>query len=150
MTRFQDKCRQKALDRTASLVAYRAVLPATESRLLREKHRRSASSEVTEIHYTPANDRATVPPNHPEAFVEEATFFRTQAPRMAYDQDEAAGYPSGSGTVESANRHAVAVRVKQAGMRWTATAVAGVRALLRFGRWGQWWQAQAPPVSLAA
>ncbi len=59
----------------------------------------------------------------------------------------------GSGAVESANRHVVGVRVKQAGMRWTATGVAGVlalRALLRSTRWEAWWQAQPPPLPLAA
>lgn len=96
---------------------------------------------------------AALAPKQAEAFAAELTFFRNQAPRMAYDQYEAQGYPIGSGAVESANRHVVGVRVKQAGMRWTAVGVAGVlalRALLRSDRWEAWWQAQPPPVPLAA
>jgi len=92
-------------------------------------------------------------PKQAEAFAAELTYFQNQAPRMAYDQYEAAGYPIGSGAVESANRHVVGVRVKQAGMRWTAPGVAGVlalRALLRSARWDQWWATQSPPVPLAA
>jgi hypothetical protein len=55
--------------------------------------------------------------------------------------------------VESANRHVVGVRVKPAGMRWTAEGMAGVlalRALLRSARWDQWGLAQPPPIPLAA
>ena len=88
-----------------------------------------------------------------EAFVAELTYFQNQAPRMAYDQYEAAGSPIGSGAVESANRHVVGTRVKQAGMRWTVSGVAGVlalRTLLRSGRWDAWWESQSPPVPLAA
>ena len=96
---------------------------------------------------------ADLAPKQAEAFAEECTYFQNQAPRMAYDQYEGAGYPIGSGAVESANRHVVGVRVKQAGMRWTPPGVAGVlalRALLRSDRWDQWWAAQPPPVPLAA
>lgn len=72
---------------------------------------------------------------------------------MRDDQYAAAGYPLGSGAVESANRHLVGVRAKQAGMRWTAAGVAGIlalRALLRSRRGEDWWQARALPVQLAA
>ncbi len=61
--------------------------------------------------------------------------------------------PIGSGAVESANRHVVGVRVKQAGMRWTAPGLRGVlalRALLRSRHWDQWWDAHPLPVPLAS
>jgi len=92
-------------------------------------------------------------PKQPDLFAAECTYFRNQAPRMAYDQYAAAGYPLGSGAVESANRHVVGARTKQAGMHWTAPGVAGVlalRALLRSARWAAWWEDQPPPLTLAA
>ncbi|MGN6757670.1 MAG: ISKra4 family transposase [Thermomicrobiales bacterium] len=96
---------------------------------------------------------ATLIPKDAPTFAAEVTYFRHQAARMQYDAYVVAGYPVGSGAVESANRHIVGVRVKQAGMRWTAGGVAGVlalRALLRSGGWDCWWNAQPPPVPLAA
>lgn len=96
---------------------------------------------------------ARLTPKDAPAFAAELTYFRNQAPRMHYDAYAAAGYPLGSGAVESANHHVVGVRVKQAGMRWTTAGVTGVlalRALLRSGGWDQWWHAQPPPVPLAA
>lgn len=94
----------------------------------------------------------TLTPRDAAAWAAELTYFRHQAPRMAYDQYRAAGYPLGSGAVESANRHVVGVRVKQAGMRWGARGVRGVlafRALLRSARWDGWWDRQSLPVPLA-
>ena len=87
------------------------------------------------------------------AFAQELTYFRNQAPKMGYDAARAAGMPVGSGAVESANRHVVGVRVKQAGMRWTAPGLRGVlalRALLRSGRWASWWDRQRLPIKLVA
>lgn len=96
---------------------------------------------------------AALTPKDAAAFAAECTYFRNQAPRMRYDEYAAAGYPLGSGAVESANRHVVGARAKQAGMHWTPAGVAGVlalRALLRSDRWEAWWEAQPPPVPLAA
>ena len=92
-------------------------------------------------------------PHDRGAFAAECTYFRNQAPRMRYDEYAAAGYPLGSGAVESANRHVVGVRTKQAGRRWTPAGAAGVlalRALLRSERWERWWTGTAPPIPLAA
>lgn len=64
---------------------------------------------------------------------EQVTYFTNQAPRMAYDQYRAAGWDIGSGMVESACKHLIAVREKGAGMRWSeagAQTVAAVRVLL--------------------
>ena len=96
-------------------------------------------------------ERAT--PADAAAFAEELTYFRNQAPRMGYDAARAAGLPIGSGAVESANRHVVGVRVKQAGLRWTEPGLRGVltlRALLRSGRWDPWWDTQHLPLTLAS
>lgn len=91
---------------------------------------------------------ATMTPRDAATWAAEQTYVRNQADRMAYDQYRAAGYLLGSGAVESANRHAVGVRVKQAGMRWTPWGLRGVlalRALLRSARWDGWWDRQLVP-----
>ena len=96
---------------------------------------------------------ATLRPRDGTAWASEQTYFTNQAHRMAYDQYRQAGYPLGSGAVESANRHVVGVRVKQAGMHWRRPGLTGVlalRAVLRSLRWDDWWQAQPLPVPLAA
>lgn len=96
---------------------------------------------------------ATVAPRDAPAWAAEQTYFQNQAHRMAYDQYRAAGYPLGSGAVESANRHVVGVRVKQAGMHWQRPGLTGVlalRAVLRSQRWDDWWDSQPLPVPLAA
>ncbi|MDA0733589.1 MAG: ISKra4 family transposase [Chloroflexi bacterium] len=89
-----------------------------------------------------------------EGFAKELNYFTNQRQRMKYDEYRAAGYPIGSGAVESANRHVVGVRVKQAGMRWLEPGIKGVlalRALLRSSqRWSQWWDRQSLPIPLAA
>jgi hypothetical protein len=87
------------------------------------------------------------------AFAQELTYFRNQAPRLGYGAARADGLPIGSGAVESANRHVVGVRAKQAGMRWTEPGLRGVltlRALLRSGRWDTWWDSQPLPLKLAS
>lgn len=87
----------------------------------------------------------------PDAWAAELTYFRNQAERMRYDEYTRLGLPLGSGAVESANRHVVGVRAKQAGMRWSRAGVRGVlalRALLRSGRWDEWWRDHPLPVPL--
>lgn len=96
---------------------------------------------------------AGVTPREAAAWAAEQTYFTNQAQRMAYDQYQAAGYPLGSGAVESANRHVVGVRVKQAGMHWKRPGLTGVlalRAMLRSQRWDDWWDTQPLPVPPAA
>lgn len=96
---------------------------------------------------------ATLSPHDAAAWATELTYFTNQAHRMAYDQYQAAGYPLGSGAVESANRHVVGVRVKQAGMRWSESGLTGVlalRAVLRSQRWDAWWETHVLPIPLAA
>jgi len=98
-------------------------------------------------------DWAMVEPKDQTAWAAEQTYFTNQAARMAYDRYAAAGYPLGSGAVESANHHVVGVRVKQAGMRWGEGGLTGVlalRAVLRSGRWDAWWEQHALPIPLAA
>jgi hypothetical protein len=61
---------------------------------------------------------------------------------LAYDQFVAAGWPIGSGVVESANKLVVEARLKGAGMHWRrehADALVGLRALDASNRWEHAW-----------
>ena len=92
-------------------------------------------------------------PRSLDLFNKELTYFRNQSARMNYPAYRRKGYPIGSGSVESANRHVVGVRVKQSGMRWLDEGVRGIlalRALLRSERWTQWWERQALPIPLTS
>ena len=62
--------------------------------------------------------------------------------RMRYRRFRQAGYPIGSGTVESACKVVVQQRMKQAGMRWSrhgAQAMLALRCILLSDRWHQEW-----------
>jgi hypothetical protein len=66
--------------------------------------------------------------------------------RMDYAAYRQAGYPLGSGSVESGCKVVVQERMKQAGMRWRrerAQAVLALRSALLSGRWDQLWQSSA-------
>jgi hypothetical protein len=73
----------------------------------------------------------------------DALRYLTARPEMlAYDQFIAAGWPIGSGVVESANKLVVEARLKGAGMHWRrehADAVVGLRALDASTRWEAAW-----------
>jgi hypothetical protein len=63
--------------------------------------------------------------------------------RMDYASYRQAGYPVGSGSVESACKVVVQERMKQAGMRWRrerAQAVLALRSTLLSSRWDELWQ----------
>jgi hypothetical protein len=62
---------------------------------------------------------------------------------MRYDEYIAAGYPIGSGAVESACRHLVKDRMEGSGMRWTVPGAEGVlriRAMHLNGDWTPFWE----------
>jgi hypothetical protein len=63
-------------------------------------------------------------------------------PQMAYARFQAAGYPIGSGSVESGNKLVVEARLKGAGMRWARAHVnplVALRAMLCSQRWEEDW-----------
>jgi hypothetical protein len=65
--------------------------------------------------------------------------------QIQYAQFRAAGYPIGSGAVESANKLVVEARLKGAGMHWARAHVApmlGLRTVACANRWGETW----PPI----
>ncbi len=71
-----------------------------------------------------------------EAIDELVRYYRNNAHRMKYRMFLEAGFPIGSGTVESAHRHVLQVRMKRAGQRWSmhnARLMARLRAAYRTG-----------------
>jgi hypothetical protein len=73
-----------------------------------------------------------------------ASYLRQRLPQLAYADFQAAGYPIGSGAVESANKLVVEARLKGAGMHWTianANALLALRGVLCSQRWDDGWQA---------
>lgn len=71
--------------------------------------------------------------------------------RLRYPQFRQAGYPLGSGTVESACKVVMQARMKQAGMRWSPIAAPAMLALpcvLLSDRWDEVWASFRPPPKL--
>lgn len=84
-----------------------------------------------------------------EAARSEIHYFETNTERMRYNQYRAAGYPIGSGIVESACKQLIGARLKGAGMCWGkgkrgAQGVLTLRAELLSGRWVQSWPKTRP------
>lgn len=65
-------------------------------------------------------------------------YFTTNQSRMDYARFRSLGLQVGSGTIESACKHVIQARLKQAGMRWrvsSARSMGKLRARLKSGRW---------------
>ncbi len=72
-------------------------------------------------------------------------YFGKREAQMQYPQFQAAGWPIGSGMVESAHKVVMQPRLKGAGMHWEPSNVNPMLALrdtLRNGRWKETWQQQ--------
>lgn len=72
-----------------------------------------------------------------------AHYLQERLPQLAYADFRAAGYPIGSGAVESANKRVVEGRLKGGGMHWTvanANAVLALRGCLCSQRWDEGWE----------
>jgi hypothetical protein len=77
-----------------------------------------------------------------EAAREQIHYFQTNRERMRYSHYRAAGYPIGSGTVESACKRLIGARLKGGGMCWSKPGAQGVltlRAELLSERWERSW-----------
>lgn len=75
---------------------------------------------------------------------ETQTYLATRQDHIRYATFVAAGYPIGSGCVESANKLVVEARLKGAGMHWArdnVDSLLALRCLLANGRWDQEWPA---------
>jgi hypothetical protein len=62
---------------------------------------------------------------------------------MQYPTYQAAGWPIGSGMVESAHKRVLQARLKGAGMQWTVpnvNAMLALRVAIDNDRWDQEWQ----------
>ena len=71
------------------------------------------------------------------------TYFTNNKERMRYNEYRAKGYHIGSGIVESACKHIVGQRLKQAGMTWSvvgADAIIQLRILWKNGEWSRFWK----------
>jgi hypothetical protein len=79
------------------------------------------------------------------------TYLENQDERLAYDRFRAAGLDIGSGRVEAACKHVVALRMKRCGMRWSKTGsqnVLSLRTAWLNGDWNRLWAEQ--PLTRAA
>ena len=77
-----------------------------------------------------------------ESLEREAGYFEKHAPRMQYKAFREKGYQIGSGVIESACKHVVGQRCKQASMRWEKPGIKAVlfwRCLLKNQDWDRYW-----------
>ena len=75
----------------------------------------------------------------------EVGYFQKHSQRMQYRTFNEKGYQIGSGVIESACKHIVAERCKQAGMRWTRQGINAIlfwRCLLKNDTWDTYWDTQ--------
>ncbi len=88
--------------------------------------------------------RQACPPDHPlpDTVCVLINYLFHNRRRMDYQRYQQAGYPVGSGSVESACKVVVQERMKQAGMRWrrdNAQAMLALRCILLSERWNLVW-----------
>ena len=84
-------------------------------------------------------------PTIAEILEREVGYFQKHAHRMQYHTFTEKGYQIGSGVIESACKHVVAERCKQAGMRWSTPGINAIlfwRCLLKNGSWETYWNTQ--------
>ena len=87
-------------------------------------------------------------PTIPDIVEREVDYFEKHAHRMQYRDLSENGYQIGSGVIESACKHVVAERCKQAGMRWSKPGINAIlfwRCLLKNGTWHTYWDTQVSP-----
>lgn len=94
--------------------------------------------------------RALAPRGHPlpGPVWEAVSYIYANRRRMRYDLFRQAGYPLGSGAVESGCKRVVIGRLRQAGMRWSRTgaqAMLALRCVLLSGRWSSLWYLSPQP-----
>lgn len=84
-------------------------------------------------------------PDIADTLEREVGYFQKHAHRMQYRTFDEKGYQIGSGVIESACKHVVAERCKQAGMRWSTPGINAIlfwRCLLKNGTWDTYWDTQ--------
>ena len=86
-------------------------------------------------------------PELQEVLEKEVRYFQKHTSRMQYKAFVENGYYIGSGLIESACKHVVGERCKQAGMRWTQHGINAIlfwRCLLKNDAWDTFWEKQLP------
>ena len=89
-------------------------------------------------------------PNYPNEVRQAVGYFRNNVKRMRYDKFREAGYPIGSGTVESGARNVVQPRMRWPGRGWkreNAQAMLAALGELHSGRFRWAWQQVQPSVA---
>ena len=90
-------------------------------------------------------DLETQNPTIADVLEKQVGYFQKHAQRMQYRTFNEEGYQIGSGVIESACKHVVAERCKQAGMRWTRKGINAIlfwRCLLKNDAWDTYWDTQ--------
>ena len=90
-------------------------------------------------------DLATQNPAIGDVIKREVGYFQKHAHRMQYQTFNEKGYQIGSGVIESACKHVVAERCKQAGMRWSKPGINAIlfwRCLLKNQASDTYWETQ--------
>ena len=85
-------------------------------------------------------------PTLSEGLQREAGYFQKHSKRMQYQTFAEKGYHIGRGLIESACKHVVAQRCKQASMKWSQTGINAVlfwRCLLKSNAWDTFWEQHA-------
>jgi hypothetical protein len=127
----------------AVLGADHASLPAWQTRQLHQlKH--DGPQRVLESLRTFAAAQANVP-----LVAENLAYLEKRQAQMQYPTFQEAGWPLGSGSVESANKLVVEARLKGAGMQWARPSVNPVLALRNAvcnDRWDEAWVASATQI----
>jgi hypothetical protein len=111
---------------------------------LRTQARRLKHTGPTGVLATIARLRTIYPQN--SVLAEHGEYLRKRAAQLDYPAFLAAGWPIGSGAVESANKLVVEARLKGAGMRWAAQQVnpmLGLRNAVCNDRWAEAWAVMA-------
>ncbi len=99
------------------------------------------AGNITEV-VARIRDLATQNSETSETLEREARYFEKHAKRMRYQEFREKGYQIGSGVIESACKHVVAQRCKQASMRWDKPGINAVlewRCLDKNKAWNRYW-----------
>ena len=109
---------------------------------VQQQLRRLMKGKVEEI-ITTLSGLSVPNPDAAEKVEDNVTYLTNNKDRMRYNEYAEKGYHIGSGTVESACKHVVGQRLKQAGMRWSvagADAILQLRILWKNGEWSNFWK----------
>ena len=110
---------------------------AQQAQALRHGHEQTVIAHLAELAHAPGHSgdaRAVLRTTH--------AYFASRSAQLRYRDFVAAGYPIGSGCIESANKLVVEARLKGSGMHWAAAHVnslLALRTVLGNARWEATW-----------